>query len=244
MTFKKFVQAFLIIFLFSCNGKESKQKSEYIKNLEEKNRRLEQDLQEQLNQKDDKTQTYTPVSSPPPVNYSNSYFSIGSTEADVISVMGDPTSVMEFGGQKRFSYGVSSVVFQNGRVKEYSNYGNNLKVKYKADGDLSNSANASSDENKSSKSKWIYFSCLLKEFRDYQSHYSKIYTVNDFTDDKGLEIKNCLIQKIKFFTGTEERIILIGHEFNSLSEASAKWNNESGKQIIGDYDCYIQTFNN
>jgi hypothetical protein len=63
---------------------------------------------------------------------SKDYFTIGSTEDEVLQVMGEPTKYMDLGSfGKRFSYGLSTVVFEKGKVKSYDNFDDNLKVKIK-----------------------------------------------------------------------------------------------------------------
>lgn len=125
----------LTLFISSCNQNASKEEKDYIKNLEEKNRTLENELQAEKNK--------PPIIIEKPVNnyqdqeksviHSKDYFTIGSTEDEVIEIMGDPTNVMNIEeiNRKTFSYGLSRVEFKNGKVYGYSNYGNNLKVKMK-----------------------------------------------------------------------------------------------------------------
>lgn len=135
------------ISLISCGQKREEQaeiEKEYIENLEEKNRILERELRElkegnSFNDNDEPTKasgvteskrvgTRTPSKSSS--NESASYFTIGSTEDEVLNVMGDPTSISAYGsGDKIFSYGYSQVQFENGRVKSYDNYGKNLKIR-------------------------------------------------------------------------------------------------------------------
>lgn len=129
----------VLLSILACEQKQSKAEADYIKNLEEKNQALERELQEEKNK--------PPVvieRTPEPViqtrednnrynEPSKGFFTIGSTEEEVIEVMGDPTNVIDFGtiGMKRFSYGLSSVSFKDGRVDGYSNFDKNLKVKMK-----------------------------------------------------------------------------------------------------------------
>lgn len=55
-------------------------------------------------------------------------FFLGATRADVVSVQGTPSSVMQYGDSETLSYGLSSVDLKNGRVTGYSNLSNNLRV--------------------------------------------------------------------------------------------------------------------
>ena len=63
---------------------------------------------------------------------SKDYFTIGSTEDEVIEVMGEPTSYLETAPEARkFYYGLSTVYFYQGKVISYDNLEGNLKVKVK-----------------------------------------------------------------------------------------------------------------
>lgn len=117
------------LLIISCNENPSQPEKDYIKNLEEKNKALERELQELK-------------SKPEPINISRGskqeaknpkdYFTIGSTEDEVVEVMGDPTSYIDFGSLgKRFHYGMSTVFFHKGKVESYNNLEKNLKVKVK-----------------------------------------------------------------------------------------------------------------
>ncbi len=129
----------ITMFIFSsCNQTQSEQEKDYIKNLEEKNRALQTELQEE---KDKLTKaierTPTPIYVPQEIqkekNVTKDYFTIGSSEDDVLEVMGDPTNIINFESieMKEFSYGMSSVSFKNGKVEGYNNFEKNLKVKVK-----------------------------------------------------------------------------------------------------------------
>lgn len=52
------------------------------------------------------------------------YFTIGSTKDEVLAVQGTPQSVSD----TEFGYDYSTVRFESGRVKSWSNISNNLKV--------------------------------------------------------------------------------------------------------------------
>ena len=63
---------------------------------------------------------------------SKDYFTIGSTEDEVIEVMGEPTSYMVTAPEARkFYYGISTVYFYQGKVISYDNLEDNLKVRVK-----------------------------------------------------------------------------------------------------------------
>jgi len=112
--------------IMSCNQNPSQTEKDYIKNLEEKNKALEKELQEAKS----KTE---PTNIPQGTKQkSKDYFTIGSTEDEVLEVMGDPTSYRDLGILgKRFLYGLSTVVFEKGKVISYDNMDENLKVKVK-----------------------------------------------------------------------------------------------------------------
>src|SRR5690606_28392328 len=105
---KKYI--YLVLFsslTISCNQNSSQVEGEYIKNLEEKNKILEEELQEIKNQ------TGTNISDTALItNTKNSvdYFMIGSTENEVLEIMGEPTSYIKTAPEaKRFLYGLSTV---------------------------------------------------------------------------------------------------------------------------------------
>lgn len=128
--------ALVLISIISCEQKQSKAEADYIKNLEEKNQALERELQEEKSKPPIIIERPAqPVVTTREENNSYSatskdYFTIGSTEDEVIEVMGDPSSLFNIGmGMKQFMYGLSSVSFQDGKVESYSNASKNLKVK-------------------------------------------------------------------------------------------------------------------
>lgn len=58
------------------------------------------------------------------------YFTVGSTKDEVLQIQGTPTSVSKYSGmnQEVWSYNFSRITFKNGRVSEYSDLSNNLKI--------------------------------------------------------------------------------------------------------------------
>ena len=120
----------LFCFLFvSCNQNPTQIEKEYIKNLEEKNRALEIELKDIKSRLDT---NYNPLGTRQKNKLSKTYFTIGSTEDEVIQVMGDPTAYIDFGHKdKQFRYGESRVTFKNGKVESYHNVEGNLRVKVK-----------------------------------------------------------------------------------------------------------------
>lgn len=61
----------------------------------------------------------------------SNYFSIGSTMEEVKNIMGTPSSTrkMPYFNEETWTYNMSSITFKNGKVSEYRNSGNNLRVK-------------------------------------------------------------------------------------------------------------------
>lgn len=114
----------LSIILLSCN--QTQLEKDYVKNLEEKNKILEQELKEIKGEsKSSNTQRIKRKS-----EISTDYFTIGSTEDEVIKVMGEPSSYMVTAPEaRRFYYGMSSVYFYQGKVISYDNLEDNLKAR-------------------------------------------------------------------------------------------------------------------
>jgi hypothetical protein len=112
----------MILLMVGCNSSNQAEK-DYIKNLEEKNRLLEQEIADLKN--DSKN-----VESVNSENLNeNDYFTIGSTEKKVLEVMGNPTSYNTLGPFNTMYFGMSEVKFENGKVTGYNNTDGNLKVR-------------------------------------------------------------------------------------------------------------------
>jgi hypothetical protein len=120
----KYFCILLSIILLSCN--QTQLEKDYVKNLEEKNKILEQELKEIKGEsKSSNTQRIKRKS-----EISTDYFTIGSTEDEVIKVMGEPSSYMVTAPEaRRFYYGMSSVYFYQGKVISYDNLEDNLKAR-------------------------------------------------------------------------------------------------------------------
>ena len=118
---KKYYLILLVAVCIGCINNSSQTEKEYIKNLEKKNAALEKEL----HQKKDNSQ----VESEESTKNSSNYFTIGSTEDEVIKIMGDPESYNDLGMFKKLYYGMSSVTIEDGKVKSYDNSDGNLKVK-------------------------------------------------------------------------------------------------------------------
>jgi hypothetical protein len=123
----RYISILYVLLLFtSCDQSTTQRQQDYIKHLEEKNKALEEELQEANSKIDPKKISHKYKQTP------KSYFSIGSTENEVIDVMGDPTQYMITAPEaKRFYYGLSAVYFYRGKVISYDNLDDNLKVRVK-----------------------------------------------------------------------------------------------------------------
>ncbi|MBC5995105.1 hypothetical protein [Pontibacter cellulosilyticus] len=109
------------LFLVGCNQSVSQTEKDYIKNLEEKNSALEKELQALKNASESQEQAS---------KNSNTFFTIGSTEDEVLEAMGEPTAYLKTAPEaKKFIYGISTVYFYQGKVISYDNLDQNLKVK-------------------------------------------------------------------------------------------------------------------
>lgn len=80
------------------------------------------EIQKQLSDIEKQINTYQKAATDP-----NSYFTIGSTKDEVKKIMGTPTSIDSY--FDTWYYGSSSIEFKNNKVKSYSNFSDNLKVK-------------------------------------------------------------------------------------------------------------------
>ena len=125
---KYFYVPLFYILILSCNQNQSQAEKDYIKNLEEKNKVLEKELQEIKSRTEPNNSQETKRRS----GNSKDYFTIGSTEDEVIEVMGEPTSyILTAPEARKFHYGISTVYFYKGKVISYDNLDDNLKVRVK-----------------------------------------------------------------------------------------------------------------
>jgi hypothetical protein len=237
---------YIIISLFflgatSCNQSSSQTEKDYINNLEEKNRALEKELQEEKN----KSSSYT-EKTPEPIStlqetqrkaeVPKEYFTIGSTETEVLDIQGDPSSINDLGGSsKLFMYGSSMITFRNGQVVSYSNLDNNLKIRIGSKTKSENSSDTQSEATKGN-TKYVYFYCFIQDL-NLEIYYSKIYKITDFNEDRLFKIKNCLVEQIRFFKQQSGKIDLFEYTFDSFTKASEQWNGQTGKKIFGDGTC-------
>lgn len=114
------------VILFSCGSSDKEIQQKYILSLEEKNAALENELK---SCRDGRVQSGSDRSA---LTNGRGYFTIGSTEEEVLNVMGDPDNLTDLGSfGKTFSYDGSTVLFEKGKVKSYRNRNGNLKVRVK-----------------------------------------------------------------------------------------------------------------
>lgn len=75
-------------------------------------------------------ESYTEVSEPTTSQFysGEGTFGFGSTQESVKKIMGPPTSIRDYSFFTVWSYGISTVTFENGAVTEWNNYSHNLKV--------------------------------------------------------------------------------------------------------------------
>ena len=172
----------IVMILSSCQQKSD---SDYVKNLEEQNKKLQEQLyvKDEIKLNDSLRNSGTSYSSTKPSSskiedFSLPSFTIGSTEKEVIDLMGEPTSVSNsvISKEKTLYYGLSTIHFKNNKVVEYSNSGNNLKVRYTVDTDI-NQDEAKIKVGKTKPTKWIYFFGSVNYNVELKSFYSKIYEI-------------------------------------------------------------------
>lgn len=124
----KFAYLLLLIFATSCDQGKYQTEKDYIGNLEEKNRILEKELKELKINSDSKQSSTSKVQN----ENSADFFTIGSTEDEVIEIMGEPTTYLKTAPEaKKFLFELSTVYFYQGKVISYDNFGDNLKVRVK-----------------------------------------------------------------------------------------------------------------
>jgi hypothetical protein len=71
------------------------------------------------------------LTTPPPAKLvTKDFFSVGASMDDVAAIMGTPSRISDFSIAVWWYYGDSKVVFQAGRVTEWDNESNNLKVRW------------------------------------------------------------------------------------------------------------------
>lgn len=129
LNFKKPFFLLLIIFIFlfvsyqDIRGKFENLKFFYVSNLTNNNQNLENQVAS-LTAENNKLKSLIGHSRKNK-GRNKGYFTIGSTKSEVMAVQGQPSSINE----TYWTYGLSTIDFQNGKVTGYSNIENNLKVR-------------------------------------------------------------------------------------------------------------------
>ena len=119
------------LLLFSCNDYKTNEELDSQKRIIEQQEQRLKKLEDRLDniEKGNSQSGKKRQASLPNNTINKSTFYIGASESDVIEIQGTPTSIHSLGDRKLYFYGLSSVTFEDGKVKSYSNDGNNLKVK-------------------------------------------------------------------------------------------------------------------
>ena len=167
-------------------------------------------------------QIYEPKETPIEKNISSNYFTIGSTEEDVLNVQGKPTSINDASFFKMYSYGGSNVTFENGVVKSYYNNGN-LKIKVAIDNSNSNLPKEKEVV------KYVYYTFQIAKVSSdtaYIDGYSSIFQINEYNIRKVMLLLLCLEDAFEKETGLP--VITSEHVFDDKEAALIHWNRERG----------------
>jgi hypothetical protein len=70
-----------------------------------------------------------------------------------------------------------------------------------------------------------------------QDHYSKIFTIENYTENKFLALKNCIREKIQFETSRDRSFSCEEHVFYSYKAASEEYQKLSGTKMMADEMC-------
>jgi hypothetical protein len=160
-----------------------------------------------------------------------SFFTIGSTENEVLTIQGQPTSIQNLPNGKLLGYGMSSVTFFNGVVESFMNYGN-LKIKV-----VASSSGKTNSQKTNDITKYVYFIFLTDEMRvemdpatgkakNIGSDYSKIYSIAGYDYKKEESLEFCLEGAYKQWTG--KKVTMLPRSFDDRRSAFSSWNNETG----------------
>jgi hypothetical protein len=117
--------------LFGCSGYKANEEADSQKRAIEQQEQRIKNLEDRLdNLENSGTQPRTKRRASLSDNAKHKgTFYIGSSEANVIEIQGTPTSIMSGGHLTMYFFGHSTVTFEDGKVKSYSNDDHNLKVK-------------------------------------------------------------------------------------------------------------------
>lgn len=167
------------------------------------------------------------------------YYYIGSTIDEVISIEGEPNSVMQLlGSTKTLSFDNGSVTFTNGKVESYTNrYGAKLKVKYKKESSSTSSKKVVTSKKIKNK-RYVYFTYVgsakdtwnewTQKYDEGIDSYSNLYIYDDYTEGSELYLKSCLLKQYKRWNGGKY-VFLKVHVYEDSDFALQMWNTEIGK---------------
>lgn len=230
----------LILFTYvSCKNQSSttekdnviQSQEQKIKELEERLNKVEQPNGAGTRDSVDYSQIYIA-----PKENRKEYYSIGATESEVLDIQGEPSSINDFGSGKMFMYGASIVTFRNDKVVSYSNLDNNLKIRVSSK-TLSTSNSSPQTVTPKGKTKYVYYTCYLKEFGEMTKYISKIYTIENYSDEKMWKIRDCLTEQVRFFKQIRDNITILPEWFDTYSDASTDRSSLSGGQMPGQDLC-------
>ncbi|MDD5149337.1 MAG: hypothetical protein PHC28_02500 [Flavobacterium sp.] len=163
----------------------------------------------------------------------SSYYSLGSTEDEVLKIQGQPTSISKIGNSTTYFYSYSYVSFENGKVESYNNSAHNLKIKIKPQSPKPKKIG-----------KFVYFQFLNghTEFDNFSGKFirieneiSDIYSIPNYTTDKQSEIEFCISKSYKEWTG--ENVILIPVVSGDKNTIITLWKTEQGKVSTQGFLC-------
>jgi hypothetical protein len=156
------------------------------------------------------------------------FYKIGSTENEVLTIQGQPTSIIDLPPNKAFYYGSSYVSFRNGIVESFSNSGGNLRIKIVPSGSDNSKDQSHQTEQASGKTnnitKYVYFYFFTDDV--WQNYYSKIYEISGYTFNKEESLQFCLATAFKEWTG--KKVTMGPRSFDDRQSAFASWNDEKG----------------
>jgi hypothetical protein len=257
---KQLYLTFLALIILGCNNSTNindAYKDSVIRLQEERINQLEKKLETSIEPQVDTVRkpngVYNQLQNSEPIILD--YFTIGSTEDEVLTIQGQPTTIQKLSNFKLFFYGTSMITFSNGKVESFSNDGN-LKVKV--------IANAQKKENNSYKkeivdnsseynneikhgengkkikqvNKYIYFTFMNTDLqidvdpisgnlKSRPRQYSQIFSISDYTYEKEEALEFCLTKNYKEWTG--EKVQLLPHSYDSRNSALMDWTNEKGR---------------
>lgn len=225
---KKIVPFLVLVTILSCNTGETEKASKYLSQSTTASHDSIEAIIKRQNDLRDKIQEIK--------EQNRETYSIGSAESEVIRIQGQPTSVLGEAPNQLFFYGHDYVKFKDGRVSNYSNTDGTLRIELKPNATTGNKTTVEVATPKG-KTKYVYFTCYIKEFNEQVKYYSKIFKIENYTTDKMFQIGDCLTERVRFFTRTTQKITMLPSEFETYSLVSSSWSNQSGNIMPGQDFC-------